>query len=105
MQKTQVLLIDDLDGTEGHETLAFTFDNTSYEIDLSAENASVLREVTEPYRSAARKVAVSRGTGRRSTAARQESAEVRAWAKQHGIPVSERGRIPSETIAAYKSAH
>ncbi|TMR20990.1 Lsr2 dimerization domain-containing protein, partial [Actinomadura geliboluensis] len=34
-QKVQVLLVDDLDGGEADETVAFSIDGASYEIDLS----------------------------------------------------------------------
>ena len=43
-QKVQVLLVDDLDGGEATETVAFSLDGNSYEIDLSSENASKLRK-------------------------------------------------------------
>jgi hypothetical protein len=36
-------LIDDLDGTEGAETVAFALDGVSYEIDLSEKNAAARR--------------------------------------------------------------
>jgi hypothetical protein len=38
-QKVQVLLVDDLDGSEATETVAFGLDGASYEIDLSTGNA------------------------------------------------------------------
>jgi hypothetical protein len=39
-QKVQVLLVDDLDGGEATETVAFSLDGTTYEIDLSSDNAT-----------------------------------------------------------------
>ena len=42
-QRVQVLLIDDLDGSEGAETVSFSLDGVSYEIDLSEKNATKLR--------------------------------------------------------------
>src|SRR5260370_7271645 len=43
-QKVQVLLVDDLDGSEAAETVAFGLDGASYEIDLSTANAGKLRK-------------------------------------------------------------
>ena len=39
-QKVQVLLVDDLDGGEADETVAFSLDGVAYEIDLSTNNAA-----------------------------------------------------------------
>ena len=54
-QKVQVLLVDDLDGTEATETVAFGLDGSSYEIDLSSGNASKLRKELAHYVEHARK--------------------------------------------------
>nr|BFE37819.1 hypothetical protein GCM10010200_100700 [Actinomadura rugatobispora] len=48
VQKIQVLLVDDLDGGEEDETVAFSLDGTSYVIDLSAANAEKLRGTLQP---------------------------------------------------------
>ena len=107
-QKLQVLLIDDLDGGEATETVSFSLDGTGYEIDLSTDNAGKLRTDFAQYIDHARK-----GTGgsrpRRGRArtgpGRERSAEIRAWAKQRGDNVSERGRIPATIIAEYEASH
>ena len=39
----KVVLIDDLDGSEGEETLRYTVDGQEYEIDLSGKNAAKFR--------------------------------------------------------------
>ena len=54
-QKVQVLLVDDLDGSEATETVAFGLDGTSYEIDLSSGNAGKLRKELAHYVKHARK--------------------------------------------------
>lgn len=66
-QRVQVILIDDLDGTEADETICFSIDGTGYEIDLSRESAARLRAVLTPYLGSARKVAAPRRAARRST--------------------------------------
>lgn len=40
----------------------------------------------------------------RAGAARSDTADIRAWARAHGHAVKDRGRIPAEVIAKYRSA-
>jgi hypothetical protein len=40
----------------------------------------------------------------RTTSARQHSSDIRAWAKQQGIAVNDRGRIPASVMAQYHAA-
>ena len=55
-RKVQVLLEDDIDGTPGAETVLFSLDGKSYEIDLSEKNADKLREAFAPWIGAGRRV-------------------------------------------------
>jgi hypothetical protein len=100
-------LIDDLDGGRADETVRFGFEGAEYEIDLSGKNGLKLRKALEPYLSAATKVGRANGrvTGRgvRPGGSRDENAAIRAWALANGHEVSERGRIPTAVIAAYRS--
>ena len=48
-RKVQVLLVDDLDGGEADETLSFSLDGATYEIDLSSTNAKKLRDSLQPF--------------------------------------------------------
>src|SRR5690242_10945219 len=48
-RETITKLIDDLDGGEALETVKFGLDGHSYEIDLSAKNATRLRTALAPY--------------------------------------------------------
>ncbi|MFI5877522.1 Lsr2 family protein [Streptomyces sp. NPDC051445] len=111
-QKVTVLLVDDLNGGEAHETLTFGLDGKSYEIDLSDSNAEELRNFLEAYVKAGRKV--SGGPGRKpSTAATRtpssnsgpDAGTVREWAKENGYEVSDRGRVPAPVREAYEKAH
>jgi hypothetical protein len=113
-QKTILVLEDDLDGGEADETVTFSLDGVSYEIDLSEGNAKKLRDSLTPFVGSARRTggrAISgRGRSRAAAAAggasrSGRSAEIRAWAKGQGIPVNERGRIPAEVVEAYEKAH
>ena len=62
-QRVEVLLIDDLDGSDADETVAFALDGVSYEIDLTAANAAAMREGLATWVDAARRVKGSKRTG------------------------------------------
>jgi hypothetical protein len=105
LRKVTVMLEDDLDGSPAEETLRFGFDGVDDEIDLSGKNARAFREQLAPFIDHARKA--SRGIPRRpgrTTASRQRSGDIRAWAKDHGIAVSDRGRIPASVAEQYQAA-
>ena len=110
-QKVNIVLVDDLDGTEATETVSFGLDGTTYEIDLNDANAASLREALSGYVGHARKVT---GGGRRtrrssggssSPSSSSNTKDVREWAKAQGMEVSERGRISADVQQAYDAAH
>lgn len=106
-QKIQVLLIDDLDGSEADGTVRFGLDGTEYEIDLNAGHAQALRDALSRYVQAARRAgggARRPARGGRRTAGGVDSTEVREWAKAQGIEVKDRGRLPAELVARFKAA-
>jgi len=47
-QRTQVILIDDIDGGKADETVTFALDGTTYQIDLSTYHAGELRNAIGP---------------------------------------------------------
>lgn len=104
-QKVTVALEDDLTGGPADETVRFAFDGTDYEIDLNKKNAAAFGKQVAPYVEHARKTgrAQPRRAGR-SAANRQRSGDIRAWAKEHGLAVSERGRIPASVVEQYHAA-
>jgi hypothetical protein len=117
-QKVQVILVDDVDGGEAAETVSFALDGVSYEIDVSEGNADALRDALAPWVGHARRVggrsgggrarATSSGSGRSrgsSGGGKHDLSDVRAWARENGYQVSDRGRVSSEVIAAYEKAH
>jgi hypothetical protein len=103
-QKITVALEDDLDGGPADETIRFAIGGTGYEIDLSKKHATAFRRKLAPFIEHARKA--SRGQRRvgRSAAGRERSGDIRAWAKDQGIAVSARGRIPASVVAQYQAA-
>ncbi|NYE19634.1 histone-like nucleoid-structuring protein Lsr2 [Microbacterium immunditiarum] len=110
-------LVDDLDGTVlevgSGETVLFSLDGVAYEIDLSTENATSLRGALEQYTKAARRVSGGRGAAstagsaprKRRRAGQQDYSAIRAWAKENGYDISERGRVPASVLEAYEAAH
>ncbi|MFF4160500.1 Lsr2 family protein [Streptomyces sp. NPDC001678] len=108
-QKVQVLLVDDLDGGEADETVTFALDGKSYEIDLTTGNADKLREALQDYVKAARRTggraSAARGKVRTAAAGSPDTAKIRAWAKENGYSVNDRGRVPAEIREAYEKAN
>jgi hypothetical protein len=105
-QKITVALEDDLDGGPADETVRFAIGGAEYEIDLSKKNARALRRRLAPFVDHARKA--GRGPGRRpgrTASSRERSGDIRAWAKDHGITVSDRGRIPARVVDQYEAGH
>ena len=101
--KTTVALEDDLDGGPADETVGFEVGGAAYEIDLSKQNAAAFRKQLAPFLEHARRA----GQGQRrpgTSASRQRSGDIRAWAKQQGFAVRGRGRIPAGVVALYEAA-
>jgi hypothetical protein len=106
-QKIQTLFIDDIDGGEADGTVRFGLDGTEYEIDLSAAHNAELRDALSKYVSHARKVTAKGARqplarGRRSSPI--DTTAVRAWARENGIDIKERGRVPADVVAKYQAA-
>jgi hypothetical protein len=83
----------------------FGLGSSEYEIDLSKKNARAFRKGLSQFVEHARKAgrAQSRRAARTS-ANRQRSGDIRAWAKTQGIKLSERGRIPASVVQQYEAA-
>jgi hypothetical protein len=103
-QRTQVLYVDDIDGSEAEGTVRFGFGGTDYEIDLNKEHAEQFNAAVGPFIAAARRVS-SRKSAKGTRTARHDLSDVRAWARDQGIKVSTRGRIPADVLAQYNAAH
>ena len=115
-QRVNVILVDDIDGSEAAETLTFGLDGVQYEIDLSTDNADKFRDLLAPYVGHARRSGGRRrssgGSSRSNGAAASSSArsgvsaaDIRAWARENGWDVPDRGRVSAEVREAYDAAH
>jgi len=103
---TIVQLIDDIDGSKAAETVRFAVDGGTYEIDLSAEHTEGLWHSLAQFVAAARQAgrvdaSSRRGQSRHGRSQGGDSLAVRAWAKENGVPVSPRGRVPQAVVDQY----
>lgn len=105
-QRVQTLYIDDIDGSDAEGTVRFGLDGADYEIDLNPLHSQELRASLQEYITHARRVGgtrrISRGT--RWNASAVDTHAVRAWAKDQGIDIKERGRVPADVVARYREA-
>jgi hypothetical protein len=106
-QKVQVILVDDMDGGAAEETVSFSLDGVSYELDLSKKNAAKLRDTFAQYVGSARRISGrGRGRGRGRAGSRgADTSAIRQWARDQGLKVSDRGRVPADILAKYDAAH
>jgi len=99
-----VTLVDDIDGGPADETVRFGIGSQQYEIDLNSKNAARLRKQLAPFIARGRPAGRSPHRSRRTAASRQRSRDIRAWALNQGIGLSERGRIPASVVDQYEAA-
>lgn len=106
-EHVQIILNDDLDGTEATETVRFSLEGINYEIDLSTQNAIDLRSKLRFYVGSARRV--PQNNRRKPVAAssprNSDAAKIRAWALKSGYQVSRAGRIENSIRDAYYQAN
>ena len=106
-RKVQMILIDDMDGSEAKRTATFSLDGKNYEIDLNEANLERLSQAMAPFVEKARRTGgTTRRTGtRRTSGSGGDASAVRTWAREQGHEVSDRGRVPKEIRDAYDAAH
>jgi Lsr2 len=106
-RSVSVIITDDLDGSEAAETVSFGFNGVTYEVDLGKKNQAKLEKALAPFIEAGRRApgrGRRRGTSRPAGSSADRTA-VRAWARDSGLKVSERGRISASIIRQYEEAH
>ena len=106
-QKVNIVLVDDIDGSDATETVSFGLDGTSYEIDLNDKNAGALRDALATYVGHGRKVGAASRRGKKSSAAQSgpSAREIRDWARSNGHDVPDRGRVSADVRAAFDAAN
>ncbi|MDP9465793.1 MAG: Lsr2 family protein [Actinomycetota bacterium] len=104
--------------TQDVETVSFGLDGQAYEVDACEEHRQQMHDAFATYVGAARKAGgsagsgprrASRGSGRPAASSgggsdREEVQRIREWAREHGHKVSERGRLSSKVLEAYRAA-
>ena len=109
-QRTQIVLIDDLDGTEikdgEAQSITFSWSGVDYSIDLGKANADKFEKAIGPYLEKAQRVGgrKNRPSSSPSPGSQVDTKAVRAWAASNGIQLSNRGRVPADVIEKYKLA-
>ncbi len=112
-QRTQVLLTCDLEDGEkpATETIQFSVEGMSYEIDLCDKHAKQFRDGMAQFVGAGRRVSNrGGGSGRKSSGGargggdRDRTRQIREWARSKGIKVSERGRLSADIVAQYEAS-
>jgi hypothetical protein len=111
---TVEVLVDDLDGSDGAETVRLGWNGDWREIDLSRKNRASLSRALDRYWNAARPLTGSRSSSRRRSrraassrstkTAKRDPKAIRAWATEQGIAVPARGRIPTVVENRYNQA-
>ena len=108
MKKT--VLVDDINGEEGAESLAFALDGISYEIDLIPANRLKLEEALLPFINSGRRIRLNMQANQpkypKLTAVAPRAfdpVQVRAWAAANNVQIGDRGRIPGPVVQQYEA--
>ncbi|OKI09746.1 hypothetical protein A6A06_03595 [Streptomyces sp. CB02923] len=113
-QKIVTIYTDDLTGEESAEvaTHSLAVDGIAYEVDLAPDSYDKLLEAIGPFLKAGRRTGrMKTGAGSRKAGSASgsgsgsgETAKIRAWAKDNGYEVNERGRVSADIREAYQNA-
>lgn len=115
-ERVTIELVDDLDGSVADESVRFAWEGKPLVIDLSKKNADKLRKAIEPFVAAARSdgavqaaAARRRLSGGSSSGKRQHdsgaaTSVIRAWARENGVEVPDRGRLKPDVLQAWEAA-
>lgn len=104
MREFREILIDDLDGSEAHDTIPFSVKGVDYEVDLSDKNVHRFYQALGPFMEAGRRVKRTRQPRRRTSAVRVDHGLARAWARSVGMEVEAIGAVPEDVQRAYLTA-
>jgi hypothetical protein len=97
------VITDDIDGTPGAKNIVFSVGGHTFDIDLSPAHADAFAAAIAPYIAAAR--VGTRAAEPRTAETRDLGRQIRMWARNEGIGVADRGRIPRHVVTRYNRAH
>jgi hypothetical protein len=118
-QKVKIRLLSDLElakdpdsEAEASQTRRFSVDGDGFEIDFSDEESEIFDKLLAPYKAAARpldRAGRTKGQGRPARPAKASKAPVdtvavREWARDNGIDIKDRGRVPADVVEKYQAA-
>ena len=110
----QTIKTDDFNGNPAHHTRTFTWEGKTYQIDLDNLNAGnfdrAMERISETfakYVAVATEVTPEKPKTRKSSRSGtpSQASVIRAWARQAGLSVGERGRLHPDVVSAYEAAH
>jgi hypothetical protein len=109
---TVEVLIDDLDGSEGAETVRLGWNGDWRELELSKKNLAALSKALDKYWNVSRPRPQEGQPRRRrrprtvssSRSTKRDPKVIRAWATSNRIEVPARGRIPADVERRYNEA-
>jgi hypothetical protein len=104
MQKTTIVLEDDIHGGPAAETIRFSVNGVDYEIDLNETNARYFYKALAPYQDAGHTVKPANGKSH-APRDRKRANAIRAWAATQGYELTPRGRTPDRIVRAYEAVH
>lgn len=90
--------------TDPSTTVAFVIDGSVYEVDLTTREQQDLRKLIAPYLEAGRRNQPPRLGQWKQPAHDDSSKRIRLWAREQGIALGSRGRIPHGVRAAFEAA-
>ncbi|MFG2141417.1 Lsr2 family protein [Streptomyces sp. NPDC048650] len=105
-QKVITIYTDDLTGEETSEAATHTIsiDGVTYEIDLGPDSYDKLLEAVAPFTKVGRRTGKARKPRNAGTSSNEDTAAIRAWAKENGYNINDRGRVPADIREAYQKA-
>lgn len=102
----RVIVESDLSGEPEASTVPFGFDGKAYTVDLTEEEKAEFAKTLSKYIDVAEEAEVSVG-GQQTIPAQStgpDPSKVRAWARETGIEVNDKGRVPHSVVARYLKA-
>jgi hypothetical protein len=111
---TVEVVVDDLDGTAGAQTVTLGWNGAWRELDLSKKNIASLSRALDRYWTAGRPASANgqpsrrsrrKASSSRSVPPKRDPKVIRAWATENRIAVPARGRIPADVERQYNDAN